>query len=170
MKKTLLSLPIIILLSTSAAAQVSLGNSDDPILVDAETATYKGALTTLEGNVDVRQGTTRITADLMEIYREELGGNGQSSVTLGDVQKIVATGNFQYTAPDSMVTGSKGVYERDNGTITVTGDVKFKQSGGSVVSGKKLVYDIERRQAKFGESCAGQNCNQQGRVSFTIKN
>jgi len=115
----------------SAPAHAQVFGGDEPIKVLAEKATYEGGLTVLVGNVDVTQGVARIRSDKMNIYRSEANGDTSGSLKLGAVNRIDARGNFRYTTPDNNVTGDRGVYERDKGIITVTGNVKVKQPGGN---------------------------------------
>lgn len=144
-----------------AQAQLTFGDNGEPIIVDAEKATYTGNLTLLVGNVDVRQGTAHIKSDEMEIYREKNAADATGNLSLGAVTRIVAIGNFSYRTPTDIVTGNKGVYERTKGVITVTGNVSVGKPGNSRLSGEKLVYDLETKRAKVG---AGE-----GRVEFNIK-
>ena len=125
-----LGLSVIVLAAFAAPAHAQIFGGDAPIKVLAEQATYEGGLTVLVGNVDVTQGTARIRSDKMNIYRAE-AANETSSLKLGTVNRIDARGNFRYTTPDNNVTGDKGVYERDKGIITVTGNVKVTQPGGN---------------------------------------
>lgn len=148
-----------------ALAQFAFGGNA-PIAVDAENATYKGGLTILEGDVDVRQSDVRIQSNKMDIFRAEASPGDDASVKLGDVTKIVAVGNFRYTSPENSVTGNRGVYERNKGIITVTGNVTFKTPNGATVKGERLIYNVNKKTAKFGEQCKGENC-QGERVNFS---
>ncbi len=149
----------VVLGSNNAAAQLSFGDQDQPILVKADKATYKGTLTILEGNVDVRQGDAKINSDKMEIYRVRKDTTGPG-LSLGAVTRIVATGNFRYTTPEDVVTGTKGVYVRKSETIVVTGNVSVGQPGRGRLSGERLVYDLRSKRAKVG--------NDSDRVNFSI--
>ena len=169
MRNTYLSVAITIAaamsLPQSAFAQFAFGG-DAPIAIDAENATYKGGLTVLDGGVDVRQSDVRIQSNKMDIFRAEARPSDDASVKLGDVTKIVAVGNFRYTSPENSVTGNRGVYERDKGIITVTGNVTFKTPNGATVKGERLIYNVNKKTAKFGEQCKGENC-QGERVNFS---
>lgn len=169
MRKTYLYLAIsavsMMSLPQTASAQFAFGG-DAPIAVDAENATYKGGLTVLEGDVDVRQADVRIQSNKMDIYRAEADPGDNASVKLGDVTKIVAVGNFRYTSPENSVMGNRGVYERNKGIITVTGDVTFKTPNGATVKGERLIYNVNKKTAKFGEQCKDENC-QGERVNFS---
>jgi len=157
-----------LLFAVPCQAQLSFGDSDEPILISADKATYRGNKTVLEGNVDVRQGTARIQSETMDIFRQKAGDDETGFLSLGAVTRIVAKGKFRYTTPENTVTGQTGVYVRRTGLINVTGEVTVSQPGGSKLSGDKLVYDIARKRAKFGEDCQGDNCD--GRVQFSINN
>ena len=157
----------LISLSGTVHAQLAVGG-DAPIQINAEKATYKGNLTVLTGNVDVRQGEAQILSDEMKIFRQSGSVNELSTPTLGVVTRIEASGNFKYVTPDNTVTGTRGVYVRETGLITVTGDVQLRQPSGSTVRGDKLTYFIKTKSAKFGDQCVGENCN--GRVQFEVKN
>ncbi len=150
-----------------ASAQLSFGDKDSPIQIKAEKATYKGNLTILEGNVDVRQGDATIRSDHMKIFRAK-AGESQSALSLGAITKIVATGNFKYITPENNVSGNQGTYTRSNEQILVTGDVFVVQPNGSKLRGDKMVYDLVNERVRFGETCVGDNCNS-GRVKIRIE-
>ncbi len=166
MIRFLLGIFSVFCLAMPVEAQITFGESDAPILVAADKATYKGKVTILETNVDVRQGDARILADYMEIYRESSGDEAVKGLSLGAVTRIVAKGNFSYTTPENVVTGDQGVYVRQTGRITVTGNVTARQPSGSRLSGERLVYDIASKRTRFGEDCSGDDCS---RVSIRIE-
>ncbi len=144
-------------LSTPVHAQVFGG--DEPIKILAEKATYDGGLTVLVGNVDVTQGIARIRSDQMNIYRSEADSDTGGSLKLGAVNRIDARGNFHYTTPENNVTGDRGVYERDKGIITVTGNVKVRQPGGNTATTDKLVYNVKTEAIRFSGQCQGDDCS-----------
>lgn len=161
-------LPILVLLATFMPAQAQVFGGDAPIKVLAEKATYNGGLTVLVGNVDVTQGIARIRSDTMNIYRAEADSETTGSLQLGAVNRIDARGNFRYTTPDNNVTGDRGVYERDKGIITVTGNVKVRQPGGNTASTDKLVYNVNTETIRFSGQCQGEDCS--GRPTIRIGN
>jgi len=166
MMRVILSALLLTAVAVPAHAQVFGG--DDPIKVLAEQATYEGGLTVLVGNVDVTQGVARIRSDKMNIYRSETDGEATGSLQLGAVNRIDARGNFHYTTPDNNVTGDRGVYERDKGIITVTGNVKVRQPGGNTASTDKLVYNVKTETIRFSGQCQGEDCS--GRPTIRIGN
>ncbi len=124
-----------------SADPVSFGNND-PIDIVAQTATYRGQKTVLNGNVDVRQNDGKILADNMNIIREIVSAPTDSVESYGSIQTIIASGNFQYITPKTTVTGAKGVYERDKNIITVTGDVRYKETNGNTAKSNTMIYDL----------------------------
>ncbi len=164
MVRLLFSIFAVFCLGAPAQAQFDFGG-DAPILIDAEQATYKNNVTVLTGKVDVRQGDAQILSDEMKIFRAA-GQNGVDG-SLGLVTRIEASGNFRYITPENTVSGDRGVYIRESGKITVTGNVQLVQPSGSRVRGDKLTYSIQTKSAKFGDECVGEGCN--GRVTFDIK-
>lgn len=157
---------VFVMAAPAAMSQID-AEGDSDIFVKAEKATYSGSTTLLEGSVDVKQGDTRILSDKMHIYRaDNKGDNSSANLVLGEVVRIEAEGSFEYITPANRVTGDKGVYKRDTGIFIVTGDVTYIQASGSQVRGKRLIYDVESRSAKFDNPCVGDDCS--GRVRFNI--
>lgn len=148
--------------SVPAQAQFALGGGDVPTKIDADKADYKGRVTVLTGQVQVQQGDVRILADRMDVYRTDLGGG-----KLGPIDRIDATGNFFYITPSEKVKGEKGVYEEAKGVITITGDVVLEDSSGNVGTGKKLIYNLESKEAVMQGDCKGRACRS-GRVEILI--
>jgi len=161
-------LSALLLAMIAAPAQAQVFGGDEPIKVLAEQATYEGGLTILIGNVDVTQGVARIRSDKMNIYRSEADSETSGSLKLGAVNRIDAQGNFRYTTPDNNVTGDRGVYERDKGIITVTGNVKVKQPGGNTASTDELIYNVKTETIRFSGKCQGSDCS--GRPTIRIGN
>jgi len=143
-------------------------NSNAPTRGSADTADYKPGLTTLIGQVDVRQEETRVLADRMEIYTNSRAQAGTAGA-FDDVSRIVATGNFYFINPEQEVRGDKGVYEASTDNFTVTGNVILLQGEDSVVTGNKLIYDLNANTARMVGSCQGRRCGSKGRVNILIK-
>jgi len=154
-----LGLSALIFAAMALPAHAQVFGGDEPIKVLAEQATYEGGLTILVGSVDVIQGTARIRSDRMNIYRAEAESDVAGSLKLGAVNRIDARGNFRYTTPDNNVTGDRGIYERDKGIITVTGNVKVKQPGGNTASTDKSVYNVNTETIRFSGKCQGEDCS-----------
>lgn len=160
-----------VVFANPAVAQVSFGN-EGPIDVKAERATYRGAKTVLSGDVRVKQKDATILADQMDLHRAEtetqIDGQEGTFSRLGNINRIVAIGNFKYITPENRVTGDKGVYERDKEIITVTGNARFVQNNGNIVTGNKMIYDLNTNQARVDGSCSGRDCENNDRVEIKI--
>lgn len=152
------------MLPITAQAQFSK-NNDAPIQADADDVTNSAGVTILSGQVDVRQGETRILSDVMRIHG---GATGVGSAT-NDISKIEATGNFYYLTPDQEVRGNNGVYTKESDSFTVTGDVILLQ-GENVVTGDTLIYNLTTEEARVVGTCKGRRCGTKGRVKILIKN
>jgi len=163
----ILMLGWLLIWSLPASAQISSGG-DDPIDVKAQRATYKGARTVLSGDVRVEQAGAVILSDRMDLFRAQGGRAEGSFVQLGNINRIVAVGNFKYITSQNNVTGDKGVYERDKNIITVTGNVKFTQDNGNTVTGNKMIYDLTTSRARVDGNCSGRDCDRDERVVIKI--
>jgi len=142
-------------------------NNDAPIDATADDIVNAGGTTVLTGQVDVRQGGTRILADRMKIFGGVAGAAGGSAA--GDISRIEATGNFYYITPEQEVRGNNGVYVQASDTFTVTGDVILLQ-GENVVTGDTLIYNLTTEEARVVGTCKGRRCGSKGRVKILLKN
>jgi len=161
---TLLSAALCSALPSIAHAQFS-SDSSAPTILDADDAFTSNGVITLTGQADIRQGDVRLLADKVQIYTE--GGGGGLIATNG-FTRMVATGNFYYITPEQEVRGDKGVYTRADESFVVTGDVVLLQDD-SVVTGKRLNYNLETREAKVAGECEGRKCEKGRRVSILIR-
>ncbi len=142
---------------------------DGPVNVAAQTGIYQGDKTDLRGDVRVVQDGAVITSDQMDIFRiRENGRSDTSSVKLGAIRRIVATGNFRYKTDENDIRGAKGVYERDKNIMTVTGDVVVVQPGGNRVRAEKMVYNTKTGTIRFSGNCLGRDCNGDGRTRIVL--
>lgn len=153
-----------LLMPMTAQAQFAR-NSNAPIEADADDIVNTSGVTVLSGQVDVRQGQTRILSDVMKIY----GGSTGLGPDTGDISRIEATGNFYYLTPDQEVRGNQGIYTQESDTFKVTGDVILLQ-GENVVTGDTLIYNLTTEEARVVGSCKGRRCGSKGRVKILIKN
>lgn len=154
------------LFATPALAQFA-GNSGAPISIEADDSRLEGGLAIFTGQVDARQGDVRILTDKMTITGRQSDGSGISSAT-GDIKKIVAVGNFYYITPTQEVRGEQGIYTQSDNNFTVTGDVILLQDD-SVVTGDKLIYNLDTEKARVVSDCQGRKCGEKQRVRVLIK-
>ena len=149
----------------SAHAQFARNNSA-PIDATADDIVNSGGTTILTGQVDVRQGDTRILADRMKIFGGVAAAGGSAAET--DISRIEATGNFYYITPEQEVRGNNGIYVQSTDTFTVRGDVILLQ-GENVVTGDTLIYNLTTEEARVVGSCKGRRCGSKGRVKILLK-
>lgn len=143
---------------------------DDPVAIEAETATYRGGVTDLEGNVIVKQENAVIYSDTMEILRNEQNSATSGSLKLGEIKQITSTGNFRYKTPTNDVSGEKGVYERNKNIITISGNVTAKQANGNTAKSNRLIYNTNTEAIRFIGDCTGTSCESfsGGRTVITL--
>ena len=141
---------------------------EGPIDITARTATYVQGRTDLAGDVVVVQQGATVYADDMVILRERQPDRASGTLSLGAVTEMTGTGNFRYVSADNDVRGQRGVYRRDTGQVTVTGDVRVVQPGGNTVSTDRLVYDTSTETIRFSGQCRGRDCGGSGRVRIDL--
>jgi len=160
-------LSLALAITTPAYAQFSPNNTTGPTDISADSANVTGNnVLSLRGQVDVRQGDTRILSDEMDIYTK----GSANDISAGDFDRVVARGNFYYLTPEQEVRGDRGIYEGATETFTVTGDVILLQGEDNVVTGDKLIYNLSTNEARIVGSCKGRKCGREGRVHILIKN
>ncbi len=141
------------------------GNSNAPVDLTADEIQSQGTLTTLRGQVDVRQGEVRVLADNMQIFSSDQAQGGD----VGDIQRVIADGNFYYLTPQQEVRGDRGVYESLSDSFTVTGNVILLQGEDNIVTGDRLIYNLSTNSARIVGTCKGRRCGSTGRVKAILK-
>ena len=154
----------IALLGALAAAPVAALESDltQPIDVSADRSEYdqRAGTQTLIGNVEIRQGTMRITADRVAI-----------SLAGGRLARIEGSGSpirFEQQAEDGgTVTGEAGEidYDAADGTLVLSGGATFTQPGQRL-SSERIAFDA-RTQTVSAEGGSGDD-GRKGRVSIRL--
>jgi len=137
-------------------------NSNADTVIDADDSQRVGDLIILTGQVDIRQGDTRLLADKVTL---KTGGdpNKNSGIISAD-----AVGNFYYITGQQEVRGDKGVFESASDIFTVTGNVILVQDD-NVVTGDRLLYNVVTEKAQVQSNCKGRKCGPRRRVSILIK-
>jgi lipopolysaccharide transport protein LptA len=141
---------------------------DGPINVKANRAVYIGGTTDLFDNVEVIQDGAIINAQEMTILRREATSDVDGTLRLGEVNKITAKRDFRYRTTENDITGNQGVYERDKSLITVTGDVRVKQTGGNTARTDRLTYNTVTETIRFSGNCQGPGCGREGSTRVVI--
>ncbi len=149
-------------LTAGAFAQqgISSHDSSQPVEITADSLAVNQENETAEfsGNVEATQGAIKLRADKMIVhYRSgQKRENNENSVSM-----IEVFGHVFLSTRDETAKGSKGKYDVDNKTITLTGSVALTQ-GEKVIKGDKLVYNIATGRSKL--SSAPTDTQKGGRV------
>ncbi len=147
-------LAALLAMSLSGTSQALPSDRNQPIHVSADTATIddNSGITTYSGNVQIKQGTLKITARRVDLHRDNEG-----------VSRILATGDVQFqqqAATDKPVTNAYGErmdYQISRQEITITGQARVVQQQDTF-TGQKIVYNLDKSlvNAFSGEAGKGQ--------------
>jgi lipopolysaccharide export system protein LptA len=121
------------------------GDSDKPISIQADStvADINGETATYKGNVHVVQGDLRLRSDKLHIKAQK-----------GTISRIEADGNVVVASTQGQATGATAVYDVSKRVVTLTGKVVLT-NGQNVMRGSMLVVNLASGQA---------NLTSQGRV------
>lgn len=86
------------------------------------------------GNVTVRQGDLRLSAD--ELIVEYAKGDKTK------IDRMIATGHVLLSTPTEAAEAQQGIYSLATATLELSGSVLLTQ-GGSTISGNKLTVDLK---------------------------
>lgn len=149
---------------------------DPPISIEADkmSSTEKTNSVLFEGDVDARQGDTRIRSDQMTVFytQQDAKKKNDEKVTQ-QVEKLVCEGNVEITRGEWLGTSKKSIYLSDKRQFILMGDAKAWQ-GQNMVSGEKIIYylDEERSEVIGGrtKTTIGDSGEEKksGRVNMTI--
>ena len=137
-------------------------DNEKPITLQSDHAEFDrfNGKTTYSGSVIMEQGSMKIKADKVVIYGD-----------MKKVTKIIAEGSpaeFQQTpdidAKPVTASGNKLEYQISNKVLYLTEEAKLQQEG-SVLTGPKITYDVERAIVQAGDS---QQTSSSDRVRMVI--
>ncbi len=167
--------------ANNSGQELSFGNSKEPIQIDADSLEVrdKEKLAIFTGNVVAVQGAGRLTTKTMKVFYEDnkqaVPAQTLQSKTLGNdsavpnsnnrkIKRIETFGAVRVEQNGQIGTGDTGVYDMQNGFITLQGNVSMTQNG-NVVQGDKLVVNT-----KTQESVVTSHSGAQKRVRALIQN
>lgn len=151
-----------------AAAQLSQ-DSDAPvdITADALEVVNTQCLSIWSGSAEALQDRTRLRADVLKTYSKKgAARSGSSSPTggsCGALTKMEANGNVYYVTPQQRVRGDAAVYDVDNETIVITGDV-VAVNGENVLRGQRLTINAKTGDAQMQSTSKGRGSNARPRA------
>jgi len=143
-----LSCGILLLAATSFNASALETDSDQPIVIDSNTATYddKSAISTYTGSVVSVQGSIRVNSDKLVVY-----------FVNGEADKLVFTGNkakFKQTpspgAEDITGEALTGEFYPKKNLLVLIKEATVWQGNGTYAS-DLIEYDIKTSLVKAGE-------------------
>lgn len=148
----LLAMAIGLIGFTGPAALAQIGDSSAPMDIEADHVDVFDAERRIvwTGNVHAVQGTSSIRADEIEVIYSGTGAGEGMSGGWGDIQRIVARQNVHYTTPTQTAVGDQGIYEIENETITLTGDVVIRQCD-NVITTNRFITNLVTGDSSFGD-------------------
>src|SRR5262249_37327814 len=125
---------------TTSGFGLSKRDANAPIEVSADRfdADFNSKQGTYSGNVIVKQGDFRLRADKVRV-----------NVVSGKPDKIFATGNVVFSAPNGNAQGDDGVYDVAPRLITLNGHVLLTKEK-NVMRGSTLTVNLITGQAQLG--------------------
>ncbi|MEE8248194.1 MAG: lipopolysaccharide transport periplasmic protein LptA [Alphaproteobacteria bacterium] len=116
-------------------------DTDQPIEINADSLEVQqdNNLAVFSGNVVAAQGAMRLKAQTLKVYyRRSEGSATQGEAT---ISRIDAIGGVFLTSPNETAQGEVGVYDVENGVVTLSGSVVLTR-GDNVIRGERLVLDL----------------------------
>ena len=155
---------------------------DQPVQIEAASLEVrdKSKMATFSGNVQVVQGDTTMKCQkLVVFYGEEVGiagaGDPKPAKPAGGVPKnpqnirrIEARGGVTVVTKDQNASGDLGIYDLQQKTITLTGNVVVSQ-GQNVIHGERVIVDTVSGNAKVESGNQGSGAATPGRVRALIQ-
>jgi lipopolysaccharide export system protein LptA len=129
-----------------AFAQNALQDSRKlPIEIEADSleVLQEKQIAIFSGNVDAQQGTIRLSADILRVHYIEDGNDSDPS----SIRRIDAEGAVLFSSEAQTAQGDSGVYDVENGIVTLIGSVVLTQ-GENVIRGQRLVLNLETGKSK----------------------
>ena len=170
----------LVTLSILAAAALATGGiapaqglgptADGPIDIPADELEVpnKACVSTWRGKAEALQGEARLRADLIRATFATKAGSGGAtgSGACGDLIKMDAEGNVYYvTSKNQRVRGDVGVYDAQNETVTLTGDVVAVQDQ-NVLRGSRMVFNTQTGEGRMVGGASGPNAKNRPRGVF----
>lgn len=146
-------LPALLLLCLPTLAYGLASDRDQPITIEANTATLKEkeGISIYQGNVYLNQGTLKLHGDTMTVYTKDdhiekavLTGNPATSVQRPDGQDV-----------DQHAEAQRMEYQAAGGFMILTGAARVWQTDGKELRSEKIIYDITKNTANAGHSSGG---------------
>lgn len=155
-RKTICLFLSLLMIAAYAEAQMNTPSSHDtskPVEITADSLEVlqgenKAIFT---GDVQAKQGDIDIRSQKMTVYYKKSNNKQKNNTDDNDaskISKVEIDQNVFVSTPKETAKGNKGVYNVDDGVITLEGDVTLT-SQKNIVKGQKLVYNLKTGQSKI---------------------
>jgi lipopolysaccharide export system protein LptA len=170
-------------------SMISGGGQDQPVQIEAASLEVrdKSKMATFSGNVQVVQGDTTMKCQkLVVFYGEEVGiaqsanppppkpaptaaaGPAGAPKSPQNIRRIEARGGVTVVTKDQSASGDLGIYDLQQKTITLTGNVVVSQ-GQNVIHGERVIVDTVTGNARVESGSQGGGAATPGRVRALIQ-
>lgn len=160
------------LVAGPALAQGLGPNAEGPIDITADELEVqnKACVSVWRGKAEMLQGEARLRADVLKAFFQPKASAPGASTTgtgaCGDMIKMEAEGNVYYvTSKNQRVRGDAGVYDAQNETVTLTGDVVAVQDQ-NVLRGSRMVFNTKTGEGRMVGTASGPNAKNRPRGVF----
>jgi lipopolysaccharide export system protein LptA len=152
----------------SGAQAPATPSDQQPVQVDADKLEVQRdtGRSIYTGHVVVVDGKSRLTADKLTVICDApatpppKAKGASDSPACNDIKQLIAESNVLYVLDDDKIHGDRAEYDYGTGVITVTGTpqqrVVLSRADKGVISGPKLVYDVNKGVARMSGLEPGQ--------------
>ena len=142
-----LAITAIVLLPAIACAAPTVGNSNEPINIEANrmVSQENDNSVVFIGNVEAKQGKLNIRSDEMTVFYTESKG-GKDNKTTSQMARLICKKNVKITQEDWLGTGDRMDYFAKERKVVLTGNAKAWQ-GPNMVSGKTIIYYLDEKRS-----------------------
>ena len=159
-----LAITAIALLPAIACAAPTVGNSNEPIHIEANrmVSQENDNSVVFIGNVEAKQGKLNIRSDEMTVFYTDSKA-GKDNKTTSQMDRLICKKNVKITQEDWLGTGDRMDYFAKERKVVLTGNAKAWQ-GPNMVSGKTIIYYLDEKR-----SVVEQDESTKGRVRAVIQ-
>jgi lipopolysaccharide export system protein LptA len=161
-ERGLRGLGALILLCLPALAHGLASDRQQPIRIEADTATLreKEGVSIYHGNVYLHQGTLKLHGDTLTVHTTN-GDHIERAILTGSPATFVQRPDKQDV--DQHAEAQRMEYQAAEGLLILTGAARVWQTDGKEFRSQKIVYDITKNTVNAGDSAGGD------RVHITIQ-
>ncbi|MCG8442327.1 MAG: hypothetical protein MI723_11010 [Caulobacterales bacterium] len=142
----LLAAVLLALLAAGAPAGAQISREGGPIDITADESEFLDSerISRWSGSVDVRQGSSRLLADRMDVFFSGETGGGP-----GRILRIEAVGSVRYITPEENARADRGVYVAESQQIEMCGNVTLVVRGTNTLAGECLIVEPEQGRSRI---------------------